>query len=241
MLSTDQIAWSIFAYTFLGLWPYWVIVGIASCAPLLFKLALRWYEDLRLARAGISAIDSMDGQTFEKYLAVFFRTQGYRVTRTRYIGDFGADLVLQRDGSRTVVQAKRSSGKVGIRAVQEAVAAMGYYRCIHAIVVTNSRYTRQAVELARANGVELWDRSKLIRAILAARRGQPAMPQASASSAPVPLAQVPPHGMAVSPPREHAVCAVCGKPVSDRVRWYCTVHRQRFGGQIYCYEHQRTR
>ena len=35
------------------------------------------------------------------------------------------------------------------------------------------------------------------------------------------------------------ICALCGKPVSEKAMQYCLAHQERFGGKIYCYEHQR--
>src|SRR5688572_23484112 len=52
-------------------------------------------------------IDSMTGPQFERRLVVLFRDLGYSATHTGRLGDFGADLVVERDGTRTVVQAKR--------------------------------------------------------------------------------------------------------------------------------------
>jgi len=75
-------------------------------------------------------------------------------------------LVVRKDGSRIAVQAKRSSKNVGVKAVQEAVASKGYYDADSAMVVTNRYYTVQAKELARKNGVSLWDRDKLVRVLL---------------------------------------------------------------------------
>src|SRR5690349_5723580 len=40
-----------------------------------------------------------------------------------------------------------------------------------------------------------------------------------------------------SPPPAH--CAVCGKPVSIKVESYCRRQEARFGGRIYCYNHQK--
>jgi restriction system protein len=88
---------------------------------------------------------------------------GYSVQATPVSGDWGADLILTRDGERTVVQAKRYTKSVGLEAVQEAVTARAKYHCSRSIVVTNSTFTRQARELAFANGTELWDREKLTK------------------------------------------------------------------------------
>lgn len=59
---------------------------------------------------------------------------------------------------------------MGVKAIQEAVAAKGYYDCQEAMVVTNSVYTKQAMELARANGVKLWDRNDLVKALLSVKK-----------------------------------------------------------------------
>ena len=119
-----------------------------------------------MAKSGIADIDKMDGKTFEKYLKVFFEKLGYKVERTKYIGDYGADLVASNNGVKTVIQAKRYKSKVGIKAVQEAVASKGYYNCEKAMVVTNSYFTNQARTLASRNKVELWDKKVLVRNLL---------------------------------------------------------------------------
>lgn len=124
------------------------------------------FRERRLARSGIGEIDRMDGIVFERRLEHLFVSRGYRVSRTRARGDYGADLVLEKDGLRTVVQAKRWSKNVGVKAIQEAVAAKPVYGCDHAMVVTNRYYTEQAQRLAKANGVRLWNRDDLVQALL---------------------------------------------------------------------------
>ena len=129
-------------------------------------LTIWQHNQRRLTHSGIAEIDLMDGITFERYLETLFSGLGYRVHRTRTAGDFGADLVATKEGTRTIVQAKRYTKRVGVRAVQEAVAARGMYQGSEAIVVTNNYYTDQAAILAKANGVVLWDRDYLVNMIL---------------------------------------------------------------------------
>jgi restriction system protein len=209
---------------FLKLWYVWLILGLVLIGRLIFYLL----EKQRLAMSGIADIDSMDGKTFEKYLQVLFERLGYRVERTRYIGDYGADLVTSKDGIKTVIQAKRHKSQVGIKAIQEAVAAKGYYDCQAAMVVTNSYYTNQAKTLASKNGVELWDRKDLVRALLKIRDDGVVKPI---------------HTLQEDTKNEDSStrCATCGAPVSEKVRQYCLAHRQKFQGKIYCFEHQRGR
>jgi restriction system protein len=81
-------------------------------------------------------------------------------------------LVISRGGERTVAQIKRWKRRVGVRAIQEVVAAKAKYGCQHALVATNSTYTQAAADLARVNRVELWDRARLARELLALTTGE---------------------------------------------------------------------
>lgn len=81
-------------------------------------------------------------------------------------GDYGADLVLKKDGKKVVAQAKRYSKDVGIMAVQEVIGAKSYYSANEAWVVTNSYFTKAARELAQTGSVRLVDRDELIDFIL---------------------------------------------------------------------------
>jgi restriction system protein len=160
----DESALAAVIEALLSLWYVWLLAAAVG----LVRLLLRQNEQRTLSRAGIAEIDAMDGRAFEQRLAALFRSLGYRVEETRYRGDYGADLVVAKAGVRTVVQAKRWTKNVGLKAVQEAHAAAALYRCSRSMVVTNRYYSRQARELARVNNVQLWDRDDLVRALVAA-------------------------------------------------------------------------
>jgi HJR/Mrr/RecB family endonuclease len=51
----------------------------------------------------IGEIDSMTGRQFERRLERLFRQLGYTVQHTGSLDDFGADLVVEKEGARTVV------------------------------------------------------------------------------------------------------------------------------------------
>lgn len=106
-------------------------------------------------------LDFMSGYEFEQFLGNLFKKMGYNVINTKLSGDQGADLIVERFGEKTVVQAKNYSGSVGNKAIQEALTAREYYKCNKAIVVTTSYFTRQAIDAAKKTKVELWDRNKL--------------------------------------------------------------------------------
>lgn len=97
------------------------------------------------------------GEEFEIYLKDFFSKLGYEVEITKTSGDQGADLIIIKDSIKTVVQAKFYSTTVGNKAVQEVVGAIKFYGADCGMVVTNSTFTKSAIDLASANNIELVD------------------------------------------------------------------------------------
>jgi restriction system protein len=98
---------------------------------------------------------------FEEFLAGLFRAQGYAAELTPTSGDYGADLILSKEGQRIAVQAKRYVGSVGVQAVQEALSGQAYYQCHTAWVISTGVFTTNALELAEKSGVRMIGRSDL--------------------------------------------------------------------------------
>lgn len=90
---------------------------------------------------------------------------GYHINTTPRSNDYGADIILKKDGETIVVQAKCYKSKVGVKAIQEVNASILYYQAYKAMVVTNSYFTSNAISLATANGIELIDRDQLAQLI----------------------------------------------------------------------------
>lgn len=110
----------------------------------------------------IEYIDSLDGFEFEDYLEELFKSYGYTSEKLPYSNDYGADLIISKGNERIVIQAKNYSNSVGNGAVQEVISAKSYYKCEVALVITNSTFTRNAIEMANKTHVILIDRFKLI-------------------------------------------------------------------------------
>lgn len=138
----------------------YVFVGIA------FKFWQYWRESVRLRKADIADVDRMSGEEFERFLGELFKGRGFKVSYTAKSGDYGADLILKDGQDVIAVQAKRYSGSVGVKAVQEIIGAVKMYDATEAWVVTNSYFTKQAIKLADINDVYLVDRKELIDMIL---------------------------------------------------------------------------
>ena len=116
----------------------------------------------KLQASDMAAVDLMTGREFELYLEVLFQTLGYGAEQLPTSNDFGADLILVTGDKRIAVQAKRYKGNVGNRAVQMILGAKKYYGCNEAWIVTNSFYTKAAIQMSAKTDVLLVDRNGLL-------------------------------------------------------------------------------
>ena len=129
---------------------------------LLWKINVKVRRYRKIKRTRIEEVDKMSGEEFEQFLGAFFKRRGYKVSYTAQSGDYGADLILKDGREIIVVQVKRYSGTVGVKAVQEIIGAVRMYKASEAWVVTNNYFTKQAINLADMNDVYLIDRDQLV-------------------------------------------------------------------------------
>jgi restriction system protein len=189
-----------------AMWPVLKALLAVVIAVGLIRAALWLIKWTYLLRAGMPEIDRMSGRDFEEKISLLLQAKGYHAHPTPYVGDWGADLIVSREGRRSVVQLKRWNRSVNIKAIQEVVASKAKYGCDQAMVITNAQFTHAARELARANSVELWDRQRLARELLQEQRGpKPGAPVVSSSNRPSPVLPDP-------TPR----CARCGQVMVRR-------------------------
>lgn len=157
----------LFLFTGKGIVEYYAILFVAlitiPIVIIIVKAIKKQKKRKQYLNSPLPEIDKMTGIEFEEFLKAHFEEIGYKAKMTPTTNDYGADLILNKDGEKIVVQAKRWNDKVGNTAVQEIVSAKGYYKADRAMVITNSYYTNNAYELAKANNVELWDRNNLIK------------------------------------------------------------------------------
>jgi restriction system protein len=116
-------------------------------------------RDQQLAES--AAIDLMTGTEFENYVAARLRLAGWTVSMTAATGDFGVDVIAERNGERVAVQCKRLGKVVGVGAVQQVVAGAMHHKCTRRLVVSNREFTRAAMQLARTHSCQLVGRAQL--------------------------------------------------------------------------------
>ena len=135
-----------------------IIVSAAVVGAFIGAVLLR----RRRSRRYPSDIDLMEGHDFEYYCAELLRRRGFQeVEVTRGSGDYGIDILAEKDGVTYAIQCKCYSAPVGVKAVQEAYAGRDYYDRMVGAVLTNQYFTQPAVEAAKKLKILLWDRGYL--------------------------------------------------------------------------------
>jgi len=149
-------------------WLKWAIISLAILCAFV-SLLFNGKKHSAYAEAELVRIDELEGYQFEGYVARLLRNCGYtQVTLTQESGDYGADITAyDRENKKIGFQCKRSHNTVGVQGVKDISAGMQYYHCEKGVVVTNSRFTQPARELAQKCQVELWDRNTLEQLIKA--------------------------------------------------------------------------
>ena len=139
---------------------YVIILFIA--VEIIFHKYKSW-RNKRFYNANISTIDKMSGEEFEEFLELHFKKEKFKVHLTPKTGDYGADLVVKKNKEKIVIQAKRWNQNVGVEAIQQVVASIKYYNADRGMVITNSKFTENAINLAKANNITLIDRNYILK------------------------------------------------------------------------------
>ena len=110
----------------------------------------------------VKELDEIEGHDFEYYCADLLRKRGFvDVVVTKGSGDYGVDVLAEKDGITYGIQCKAYTSPVGVKAVQEAYAGKEYYDRMVGAVLTNQYFTKSAVEAAKKLKILLWDRGYL--------------------------------------------------------------------------------
>lgn len=112
-------------------------------------------------RAGMTPIDGMSGVEFEGYVAARLRRAGWQVRFTPAVGDYGVDLIAEKDGQSVAIQCKRHGKSVGVAAVQQVVSGALHHGCTRSLVVSNQEFTTAARQLAYTHRCQLIGRRAL--------------------------------------------------------------------------------
>ncbi len=127
----------------------------------MFEVRMKKTRLINEPKLSILDIDMMSGEEFENFIAKLFTKLGYHTRVTKLTGDYGVDIVAEKGELKIAIQAKCHVNPISNSAIQEITAGMKFYQCQRGMVVTNSTFTKSAIELARTNKIQLWDRKVL--------------------------------------------------------------------------------
>lgn len=106
----------------------------------------------------IITMDDMEGHDFEYFCADLLKQRGFEeIEVTKGSGDYGVDILAEKDGISYAIQCKRYTAPVGIKAIQEAYSGRDYYDRMVGVVLTNQYFTKPAVEAAKKLKILMWD------------------------------------------------------------------------------------
>lgn len=99
----------------------------------------------------------MNGISYENYCAQWLKRNGYHnIQLTKASRDQGIDILATKRGKLYGFQCKYYSSTVGNDAVQQAFSGTAYYGCDIACVITNTNFSKDAIELAEETDVLLF-------------------------------------------------------------------------------------
>ncbi len=135
-----------------------ILVGICLVTGIIIGLIMT----ARKRRVKNDEFEDMEGHDFEYYCADLLAQRGFiEVEVTKGSGDYGIDILAEKDGVTYAIQCKCYATPVGVKAIQEAYAGRDYYDRMVGAVMTNQYFTTPAVEAARKLKILLWDRGYL--------------------------------------------------------------------------------
>ena len=152
VIGIAYVYWDYVSYVLLGVFMVFVLKKVIWLIQKIHRLS----QNLRL-----QDVDSMDGISFEHYIAQLLAERGYSNVSLTEQYDYGVDIIAEKDGVRWGIQTKRYSGLVKAEAVRQVVTGLRLYGCDRAMVVTNSTYSNVAKRLAEGNDCVLIDRDGL--------------------------------------------------------------------------------
>lgn len=138
-----------------------MVVAIVIGVIIFISMVCTIYRKLH-RKYTLKQLDKMDGHQFEYACADILKANGYKhVKVTRSSGDFGVDVIAEKDNVRYAIQCKRYNHKLDNTPIQEVVGGLAYYQCDKGAVMTNQYFTEPAKQLAQVNDIKLLDRDTL--------------------------------------------------------------------------------
>lgn len=157
----------------------WLLLGMCWLAALTSFLRARHRRRLLDTRTDLASLAAGGWRQFEQLVGEAFRRQGYAVEETGLGGpDGGIDLILRKEGRRTLVQCKQwKRQQVGVGIVREMAGLLAHHHADAVKIVCIGTYTNDAVRFARGKPIELVSGERLLEMIRAVQHADAPSPQ----------------------------------------------------------------
>ena len=160
----------------------WLLLAACWLAALVSYVRARQRRRWLDTRTDLESLAAGGWRQFEKLVGEAFRRQGYTVEETSLGGaDGGIDLILRKDGRRTLVQCKQwKRQRVGVSIVREMAGLLAHHHADAVKIVCIGSYTPDAERFAQGKPIELIGGERLLGMIRAVRRVAAASPSPQA-------------------------------------------------------------
>lgn len=203
----------------------WLALAACWFAALVSFLGARRKRRLLETRTDLDSLATTGWRDFERLVGEAFRRQGYAVEETGLGGaDGGIDLILRRDGRRTLVQCKQwRRDRVAVNVVREMYGLLAHHQADKVIIAAWGGFTPDAASFASGKPIELIDGEALLAMIR------------SVQTNPTGFATMAPHIESASPAptNEAPMCPKCSAGMVRRTNrrngkafWGCSSYPQ---------------
>lgn len=122
--------------------------------------------DFKRSLATVDNLLSLSPTEFEKYVKVnIFEKEGWQVSETKITGDGGIDLVLSKNGERSIAQCKRYKKTVGEPHLRDFYGTMMSEGVSRGFFITTGLFSLSALKFAEQKPIVLMDRRILAQKI----------------------------------------------------------------------------
>lgn len=159
----------------------WMLLGVCWLAALFSYLRTRSRRRFLETRTSLESLAAGGWRQFEQLVGEAFRRQGYSVEETGLGGaDGGIDLILRKDGRRTLVQCKQwKRQQVGVSVVREMYGLLAHHQAHAVKIACIGTYTKDAERFAEGKPIELISGEQLLKMIQAVQQQVTAQPTPS--------------------------------------------------------------
>ena len=195
------------------------VFGLTALAALKGFLGRKQRKALLAQTQSLDALRALSWREFELLIAEVYRTEGYSVTEMGGSGpDGGIDLTATApNGEHYLIQCKHfKTSKVGVKIVREILGVLAKEGAHQAVVIATGEYTKDAINFAEGQPIELINGSRLIERIQTSKAQAPRVNETVTKQPAQPVTKAPRSRPAAPTSSATTPCPKCGSGLVER-------------------------